>query len=164
MSGVEPVPPTSPSSTEVARGIQRSVVYAQIASGDEPARRFRSSLDEDCRNRFLVLFRQMGDHGKITNDQRFRPALAEKHCTERGSIARFNVGEFKVGLGPGYRIFAVAEGRAWVLTHGETKPKPKQLKTEIERAGRYYCEDRLRRIAIREREHHDSQRKPRGKP
>lgn len=44
------------------------------------------------------------------------------------------VSEFKVGCGPGYRLYAIVSGNHIFVTHGAKKPKDKLVADEIDRA------------------------------
>jgi putative component of toxin-antitoxin plasmid stabilization module len=126
----------------------RSVAYARLADGQEPTREYWEAHNIQERVAFEALFRRIGDHGMIRNDEKFRPNIGSVTCAQLRPVEKFPVAEFKIGIGPGYRVFAVLEGRTFVLSHGCRKPKPKQLPNEVDRAGRIYCEDRERRILI----------------
>ncbi len=127
------------------RGPQRTVVFAKLNGGSEPAKQFYESLDDEGRDAFDALFILMGDHGKITNPEKFRHKVGSIRCDHAGSGEDFIVSEFKIHRGPGYRFMAVLEGQVYVLTHGCPKPKDAQLPGEIQRVQKIFCEDRSRR-------------------
>ena len=143
----EPPAPTDPFNTVHEIGGQRRIVFARIANGSEPAKQFYDSLSDHDKNCFDALFIWICEHGSIKNDTKFHPKVGEITCVRNGTTKGAIVAEFKSHSGPGYRIFAVLEGDAYVLTHGCKKPKAKQFGAEISKAQRYYCEDRGRRFA-----------------
>jgi putative component of toxin-antitoxin plasmid stabilization module len=139
--------PSEPLNTVHESGLQRTVVFAKLKDGSEPARLFYDSLMDDDKERFDGLFIQMCEHGALKNDQKFHPSVGEIKCVQsNGVVKEFVVSEFKVHRGPGYRIFAVLEKDTYVLTHGCKKPSKNQFATEKNRAQRFYCEDRDRRL------------------
>jgi putative component of toxin-antitoxin plasmid stabilization module len=140
--------PSEPLNTVHESGPQRTVVFAKLKDGREPAKEFFYSLSEDDQDCFDGLFEWICDHGLIRNDQKFQPRVGEVKFIHKGTRKDFAVSEFKNQDGPGYRIFAVLEKHVYVLTHGCTKPKAKQFNAEIARAERYYCEDRARRLLM----------------
>jgi putative component of toxin-antitoxin plasmid stabilization module len=137
--------PGHPLNAEHYSGLRRKIVFAKCNGGSEPAKQFYEELDEGGKDGFDNLFLLMGDHGKITNKEKFRHKVGSIRCDHAGSGKDFVVSEFKIHHGPGYRILAVLEGKVYVLTHGCSKPKDAQLPSEIERARKNFCEDRSRR-------------------
>jgi putative component of toxin-antitoxin plasmid stabilization module len=143
---LEPPAPSDPLNTiHWVRG-QRAIAFAKLKDGSEPAKHFYESLADDDKDRFDGIFDRLCEHGIFRNDEKFHPDVGEIKCLHRGTSKAFTVSEFKVHTGPGYRIFAVRERDTYVLSHGCNKPKKKQFKFEIDRAGRIYCEDRDRRL------------------
>lgn len=138
--------PAEPLNTVHESGPQRTIVFAKLKDGSEPAKEFFYSLSEDDQDCFDGLFEWICEHGLIRNDQKFHPRVGEIKCIHKGTPKEFTASEFKNHNGPGYRIFAVLEKHVYILTHGCTKPKDKQFATEIARAQRCYCEDRARRL------------------
>ncbi len=90
-------------------------------SGEVLAEEWLESMPLAIQQKFAALFAWIGDHGRISNEQKF------KHLT--GSDQIF---EFKADQGRVLCFFFI--GRRLILTHGFSKKSPKTPKVEIERA------------------------------
>jgi len=97
------------------------IEFYQRESGEILAEEWLESMPLDIQQKFAALFSWIGDHGRITNEQKF------KHLT--GSDQIF---EFKAGQGRVMCFFFI--GKRIILTHGCTKKSKKTPKGEIERA------------------------------
>jgi hypothetical protein len=127
-----------------ADGPKRSIAFAMLGDGTKPARDFFDDLDEGDKDKFDSLFATMCQHGKITNDQKFRSCVGTTRCDHGGVVTRYPVSEFKIHTGSGKRILAILDGRQFVLTHGFNKGA--KLPSEVKKAGRIFSEDGVRRI------------------
>ena len=97
------------------------IEFYKRESGEVLAEEWLESMSSPVQQKFAALFAWMGDHGRISNEQKF------KHLT--GSDQIF---EFKAGQGRVLCFFFV--GQRIILTHGCTKKGKKAPKGEIERA------------------------------
>lgn len=96
---------------------------------------FLGSLPQPpIKTKFAGLFERLLRDGEIRNEELFR------RLTVPGDPP---VWEWKVHLGPGYRLFGIQHPSGdWYATHGRAKPKPSQVRTEADRARRIYKERR----------------------
>ncbi len=101
-----------------ASGTWGTVEYACRADGTRPAQDFLDNLEDKEKAALVALFKRMADHGRITNETKF------KH--EEGEIYAFK--RFQTRL-PCFRI-----GSSWFMTHGFIKKKDRWPPTEINRA------------------------------
>lgn len=90
-------------------------------SGEVLAKDWLESMPRQIQEKFAALFAWMGDHSRISNEEKF------KHLT--GSDQIF---EFKAGQGRVLCFFFV--GQRIILTHGCTKKRDNTPKGEIDRA------------------------------
>ena len=97
------------------------IEFYRRESGDVMAEDWLESMPLHIQEKFAALFVWMGDHGRITNEQKF------KHLS--GSDQIF---EFKADHGRILCFFFV--GKRIILTHGFVKKGNKTPKGEIERA------------------------------
>lgn len=105
----------------IEKGIAKTVLYAEAADGDCPARDFLQSLGEDAREKFEALFERMAQHGKITNTEKFKKLEGTKSIFEFKSDAN--------------RILCfLHDDKCVVLTHGVVKKKWKLHPQDIARA------------------------------
>lgn len=124
-------------------GIKCNVVYAQAADESRPAKVFFESLEIKDQVKFANLFATIGEHGKISNTEHFRPSLSKIVC-QIGDIKRkVAIAEFKIHSGCGQRILAYQDDRQWVLVSGF--PKGSKVEAELKRAHRIICEDLQRK-------------------
>ena len=125
----------SDSSSVVYRGSCRTIVCAIAGNGGMPANDFiRTQLNGDQRNKFMALFARMGDHGSISNPEKF------KH--EEDKIYVFKI--FRV------RMYCFQNGIEWVLTNGCIKKRDKADPAELARAKRIQAEH-MAQIAERQK-------------
>lgn len=97
-----------------------TIEAVELDSGQVPAEEWLDSIDQKSQVKFAALFKQLGDIGKIWNEQKF------KHL--EGSDQIF---EFKVDNGRILCFFFV--GQRVILTHGFVKKSAKTPKGEITR-------------------------------
>ena len=135
----EPSEPDHPPRRVHYEGTEKSIVFAKLANRKEPAKDFYDDLDEGDKDKFDNLFALIGDFGKISNPEKYRPKIGEINCALEGKVATYPVAEFKIHSGCGKRILAVFDKDQIVLTHGFLKRK--ELSVEVEKTGRIFCED-----------------------
>jgi phage-related protein len=97
------------------------IEFYQRESGEVLAEKWLESMPSQVQQKFAALFAWMGDHGRISNEQKF------KHLS--GSDQIF---EFKADQGRVLCFFFIAQ--RIILTHGFSKKGQKTPKGEIERA------------------------------
>ena len=106
----------------VARGVKRDIVYAVRANGQKLARDFIRALDNAEQARFMAVFKNLCDTGRL------REHKLKKLRTREGQAWEFR--------SPKWRIGAFQDGRLWVLTHGFPKKGQRTPKNEIDRIER----------------------------
>lgn len=136
-----PIPPPQPARPRPIHlaGPIRDVVFAVRADGSHPAKVFLESLSNSDQVKFLALFMQMTEHGKILSNERFRFEVGKVKCTLDGQTNEIKIAEFKIHSGSGQRILAYLYGRQWVLTNGFAKGE--NLSSQIQKANQIVCED-----------------------
>lgn len=97
------------------------IEFYKRESGEVLAEEWLESMSLQTQQKFAALFAWMGDHGRITNEQKF------KHLTDSDQIF-----EFKDGQGRILCFFFI--GQRIILTHGCIKKGDKTPKGQIERA------------------------------
>ncbi|MGA2267478.1 MAG: type II toxin-antitoxin system RelE/ParE family toxin [Bryobacteraceae bacterium] len=104
-----------------------TVVYAVCADRSSPGAQFyRTELDDLERAKMNTLFKYIGDHGRITNQEKFRKL--------QGELWEFKSHQVRM---PCYYL----PGRLLVITHGFRKKGNSTPPEEIARAGRIRQED-----------------------
>ena len=139
----EPSEPYHPPRRVHYEGTEKSVVFAKLANGKEPAKDFFDDLNEEDKDKFDRLFARIGDFGKITSTEKFRPNVGEIKCKHGGKSTTHSVAEFKIHSSSGIRILAIFDKSEIVLTNGFFKGK--EISIEVEKSGRIFCEDILRK-------------------
>ena len=102
----------------VEEGSWGFVRYALRTDDSSPAKDFIEKLDERDQRSLATLFERMAEHGKITNEEKFKKLT--------GSIFEFKKFQIRIGC------FQV--GRNWYLTHGFRKKKDHWPPAELDRA------------------------------
>src|ERR1700722_1901298 len=91
-------------------GRARTIAFAVGANGKSPGLDFFSNeLDLDGKVKMDKLFKWMGDHGQINNDQKFKPVS--------GPIFEFKDHQI--------RMLCFRAGNSWIVTHGFFKRQDK---------------------------------------
>jgi len=98
-----------------------SIEFYTAKDGSSPAEEWLESQPLKMQQKFAVLFKVLGDAGKIFNEQKF------KHLTGTNQLF-----EFKADQGRVLCFFFI--GKRVILTHGFLKKSDKTPKGEIERA------------------------------
>jgi hypothetical protein len=107
------------------RGPQFSIEYAVLADGTSPGLEYYDGLPRQFKNRFNVLFKKLGDTGRIFNKEQFK------------TIEGTEFFEFKAHV---HRLpCRFTQFKQVIITHGLQKKKPK-LDAQ-DRARRIYKED-----------------------
>jgi hypothetical protein len=105
------------------------VEFAVLVSGSVPAKEFlEEELNDAARAKFLVLFQQMADYGRVS-PKRFKSEM-KKLCAFRHEIGNRQI-----------RFPCFRDEQSWILTHGFFKPGAKNglgkwPQSEIDRAER----------------------------
>lgn len=104
-------------------------IVALIINDECSAGYFLAGLDAKARARFQALMNMKAKTGVLRVPDNYRQ-LQDKGTPK--------VCEFKVHLGPGYRLYAVPVGKHIYVTHGGKKPKDRLVGAEIEKARRAF--------------------------
>src|SRR5690242_1452002 len=96
-------------------GSARSIAFAKLGDGANPAKDFCDNLDDGDKDKFDALFLVMCQHGKISNPEKFRPRIGEIKCNHEGVTTKYPVAEFKIHTGTGKMFLAILDGRQFVL-------------------------------------------------
>ncbi len=102
----------------VAKGDKRDIVYAVRANGQKPARDFIRELEIGEQARFMAVFKNLCDTGRL------REHKLKKLHTKEGQAWEFRSHDWRIG--------AFQDGRLWVLTHGFPKKSQRTPKNEID--------------------------------
>lgn len=105
----------------VYRGEVFAIEFLVTESGHVPAEKWLESLPVTSQQKFAALFSQMGDHGRIWNERKF------KHLTGSNQIFEFKVADDRI-------LCFFFFGKRLLLTHGFRKSGDKTPKREIARA------------------------------
>lgn len=97
-----------------AKGPKCTVAYARCSNGEMLAKDFLDS-NKKLKKAFAPLIQHLADHGRITNDKLFSKMEGME-----------GVWEFRKG---GKRLFCVADGNRWLLTHPYGKGHSRQHQT-----------------------------------
>ena len=109
---------------ELANGLKAAVVAVVLEDGTCPATAYMHSVK--CEAKFQARFQTLAQVGTLRVPEFMR------HLSD-------GVFEIKVEDGPGRRVFGQWKGRAFVVTHGVDKPKPKAIAKEIDRTHRLFA-------------------------
>lgn len=104
------------------------LVYAECFDGSHPAKSFFDSLPGEIKKKFGVSFKKLGDMGKLYNEEHFK-------IVEGTDFFEFKVHRYRI-------ICRFLPGKIVLLTNGCEKKKNKLDKEDIERADRFYQEDK----------------------
>ena len=110
------------------KGLKFTVAYALEKSGTSPGAAFFNDLSLSDKAKLLALFKRIGDHGEISNPEKF------------GSLGDglWEFKSFQVRMPFAY----CKKQRGWiVITHGFIKKKDKAPQSEIDRAWKIFKED-----------------------
>lgn len=110
------------------RGRKFTIAFARLSNGQSPGAGFFDALPIRDKAKLMSLFRLFGDHGRISNREKFG-AL---------DTGLFEFKSFQIRMPFAY---AKGERRLVLITHGFYKKKNKAPKDEIERAWRILRED-----------------------
>jgi hypothetical protein len=110
------------------QGSVLTVVFARCLDGDSPGLAFFEKCSDRDKGRLLKLFKWLGDHGWINNDQKFKPIEGTKF---------FEFKDFQIRM-PCFRV-----GNVMVITHGFVKKTGAIPTAEIARAQRIKGEDTI---------------------
>ncbi|MFW0790054.1 hypothetical protein [Gordonia sp. CPCC 205333] len=107
----------------------RTVIMGVTRDGKCEVEEFLAGLPPKAQDKFLALFERYCKIGYLRSPDVMRliqaPGAPPVH-------------EIKVHWGPGYRLFGVVDGDAFVATHGARKPK--KLPSHVKRARDRYAE------------------------
>lgn len=109
------------------RGTSLTVAYAVAANGASPGLVFYEELSVRDQAKMSKLFKWLGDHGWIKNNEKFKPINNEF----------FEFKSFQIRM-PCYR-----SGDLMIITHGFIKKKGPISPEELKRAERIKNEDRM---------------------
>jgi putative component of toxin-antitoxin plasmid stabilization module len=110
---------------------QRLRVLALRNDDHCPAEVFLKDLDSRAQSAFQAKLEHLCDIGYLR---------APEHMRELHVPGAPPVFEIKIDNGPGYRLYVIRCGRDWVATHGERKPKDKQIKVNVRKARQAFDE------------------------
>jgi hypothetical protein len=108
-------------------GAQLTISFARENSGRYPGAEFFESLDRADKAKLMVLFKMLGDHGRIANP--------EKLGNLKNGLFEFKSHQIRMPFA------YAATRRLVVITHGFIKKSPKASSEEISRAWRIFNED-----------------------
>lgn len=105
-------------------GLCSQIDYARARDGSYPAKQFFEALPENVKYQFAVLFKKLGDTGRLFNKEQFR------------AIAGTEFFAFKCGR---YSIFCrVIDGELVLLTNGFEKKRNFRGREALKRAEEIY--------------------------
>jgi hypothetical protein len=111
----------------------RRVLGVTLEDGTCPALEFLGSLQLQPRQPFKALAIRLCAHGTLMNEDHFRRLVLSGGPP---------VYEFKVHVGPGWRLYVVQGGPCWYVTHGRRKPSDRKVRAEADKAREYFARRR----------------------
>lgn len=102
------------------------IAFATLPGGESPAEAFYDSLPVLDQAKLQTLFRYLGDHGRISNPEKFKKL--------QDDLREFK--SFQIRM-----ICAFCPGKTVVISHGFMKKSAKTPPGEMDRAARILAED-----------------------
>lgn len=108
-------------------GLQFTIAYAVCLDHSRPGEKFYDELGDRDKAKLNKLFEHLGDHGKISNEEKFKKIEGTEF---------FEFKSFQIRM-PCFFI----PGKVLVITHGFSKKGDKIPRAELKRAERIRQED-----------------------